>query len=130
MIFIVCNCTFYHICRVYLTCLFVYLIRIIIYSIIFPFLGSLYLEWLPYFRYYKTPWNRRRSWIEDAPKGLLKKEYKTLLIIRPNSATVWDRDMYNTVLEFSEHFDMESGRYNSFWESFITWLFWKEVPNC
>ena len=53
----------------------------------------------------------RRSRIEDAPKGL-KKEYKTLLIIRPNSATVWDRDMYNTFLESSEHFDMESGRYN------------------
>ena len=65
--------------------------------------------------YYKTLLKRRPSWIEDTPKGL-KKEYKTLLITRPNSATVWNRDMYNTFLESSEHIHMESGRFNPFWE--------------
>ena len=40
------------------------------------------------------------------PKGF-KNKYKTPLIIRPNSATVWDKDMYDTFLESSEHFHME-----------------------
>ena len=35
------------------------------------------------------------------------------MIIRPDSAIVWDRDMYDTFFESSEHFSMGSGRYNT-----------------
>jgi hypothetical protein len=70
----------------------------------------------------------RRSRIEDPlekkthQKVFLTTNYKTLLIIRPNSATVWDRDMYNTCLKSSEHFNMESGRYNPFWWPKLLWF--------
>ena len=48
--------------------------------------GTKYFKWsiycsllkiyLPYFRYYKTPSNIRRSWIEDAPKGVFVMVFK------------------------------------------------------
>ena len=87
------------------------------YFIQWPAGGLLWLQlYGQYSHYYKTLLNRRPSWIEDTAK-VLRTNYKTLLFIRPNSATVWDRDMYNMVSWVVEFL---------FWVSKISEIFAKQ----